>query len=90
MIYCAVAYAIEGLLDGEKTLKRDGLVTDAGAILEGRRLAHDATKGGCSVATCVRRKALFLTRSTSTHKCQPHLPTANLLRYEGPREPLLI
>ena len=33
MIYCAMPYAIEGLLAGEKTLKRDGLVTDAGAEL---------------------------------------------------------
>ena len=33
MIYCAMPYAIEGLLDGEKTLKRDELVTDAGADL---------------------------------------------------------
>ena len=40
MIYCAMPYALEGLLDGEKTLKRDGLVTDAGADL----LRKTATK----------------------------------------------
>ncbi len=33
MIYCAMPYAIEGLLPVEKTLKSDALVTDAGATL---------------------------------------------------------
>ncbi|MCK4539070.1 MAG: FAD-dependent oxidoreductase [Candidatus Krumholzibacteria bacterium] len=33
MIYCAMPYAIEGLLDEKKTLKKDSLVTDAGADL---------------------------------------------------------
>jgi NADH oxidase (H2O2-forming) len=33
MIYCAMPYAIEGLLDIEKTLKKDSLVTDSGADL---------------------------------------------------------
>jgi len=33
MIYCAMPYAIEELLPFEKTLKRDALVTDAGADL---------------------------------------------------------
>ena len=33
MIYCAMPYAIEGLLSTEKTLKKDSLVTDAGADL---------------------------------------------------------
>ncbi|MFO7849949.1 MAG: FAD-dependent oxidoreductase, partial [Spirochaetia bacterium] len=33
MIYCAMPYAIEGLLETEKTLKKDELVTDTGAEL---------------------------------------------------------
>lgn len=33
MVYCAMPYAIEGLLDFDKTLKADALVTDAGADL---------------------------------------------------------
>ncbi len=33
MIYCAMPYAIEGLIEEKKTLKRDSLVTDAGAEL---------------------------------------------------------
>jgi len=33
MIYCAMPYAIEGLIDNEKTYKSDSLVTDAGAKL---------------------------------------------------------
>ena len=33
MIYCAMPYAIEGLIETEKTLKKDQLVTDAGAAL---------------------------------------------------------
>ncbi len=33
MIYCAMPYAIEGLISVEKTLKKDTLVTDAGADL---------------------------------------------------------
>ncbi|MBU8920493.1 MAG: FAD-dependent oxidoreductase [Bacteroidales bacterium] len=33
MIYCAMPYAIEGLLEEKKTLKKDSLVTDAGADL---------------------------------------------------------
>lgn len=33
MIYCAMPYAIEGLLETEKTLKKDALITDAGAEL---------------------------------------------------------
>jgi len=33
MIYCAMPYAVEGLLEVEKTLKADSLVTDAGATL---------------------------------------------------------
>lgn len=33
MIYCAMPYAIEGILPVEKTLKRDSLITDAGAEL---------------------------------------------------------
>ena len=33
MIYCAMPYAIEGLISTEKTLKKDSLVTDAGAEL---------------------------------------------------------
>jgi len=33
MIYCAMPYAIEGILSLEKTLKKDKLVTDAGATL---------------------------------------------------------
>lgn len=33
MIYCAMPYAIEDLLPMEKTLKKDALVTDAGADL---------------------------------------------------------
>lgn len=33
MIYCAMPYAIEGLLETGKTLKSDSLVTDAGADL---------------------------------------------------------
>ena len=33
MIYCALPYAIEGIIEIEKTLKKDGLVTEAGADL---------------------------------------------------------
>lgn len=33
MIYCAMPYVIEGLIDTEKTLKKDALVTDGGADL---------------------------------------------------------
>lgn len=33
MIYCAMPYAIEGLIDNKKTLKSDNLVTGAGAEL---------------------------------------------------------
>jgi len=33
MIYCAMPYVIEGLITIEKTLKKDELVTDAGADL---------------------------------------------------------
>jgi len=33
MIYCAIPYAIEGLFDPHKTLKRDELVTDSGVNL---------------------------------------------------------
>ena len=33
MIYCAMPYAIEGLIDIKQTLKKDSLVTDAGADL---------------------------------------------------------
>jgi len=33
MIYCAMPYAIEGLIEHEKTLKKDDLVTDSGAEL---------------------------------------------------------
>ncbi len=33
MIYCALPYAIEGLIENEKTFKSDNLVTDAGAEL---------------------------------------------------------
>ncbi|MFO7974897.1 MAG: FAD-dependent oxidoreductase [Candidatus Hydrogenedentota bacterium] len=33
MIYCAIPYAIEGLFDSSKVLKRDELVTDAGVQL---------------------------------------------------------
>lgn len=33
MIYCAMPYAIEGLLETDKTLKSDKIVTDAGAEL---------------------------------------------------------
>lgn len=33
MIYCAMPYAIEGLISTEKTLKKDELITDAGADL---------------------------------------------------------
>ena len=33
MIYCAMPYVIEGLIPTEKTLKKDALVTDAGADL---------------------------------------------------------
>ncbi len=33
MIYCAMPYAIEGLIENEKTFKSDSLVTDAGAKL---------------------------------------------------------
>ncbi len=33
MIYCAMPYAIEGLLGVEKTLKEDKLVTESGAVL---------------------------------------------------------
>jgi NADPH-dependent 2,4-dienoyl-CoA reductase/sulfur reductase-like enzyme len=33
MVYCAMPYAIEGILEVQKTLKADSLVTDAGAEL---------------------------------------------------------
>jgi NADH dehydrogenase FAD-containing subunit len=33
MIYCALPYAIEGLIENEKTFKSDSLVTDAGVDL---------------------------------------------------------
>ena len=33
MIYCAMPYAIEGLIDNDKTVKSDSHVTDAGAKL---------------------------------------------------------
>ena len=33
MIYCALPYAVEGLIENEKTFKSDNLVTDAGAEL---------------------------------------------------------
>ena len=33
MIYCAMPYAIEGLIDIGKTLKKDEIVTDSGAVL---------------------------------------------------------
>ncbi|MCK5737980.1 FAD-dependent oxidoreductase, partial [bacterium] len=33
MIYCAMPYAIGGVIENKKTLKKDGLVTDAGAEL---------------------------------------------------------
>lgn len=33
MIYCAMPYAIEGLLSFEKTLKKDAIVTEAKASL---------------------------------------------------------
>lgn len=33
MVYCAMPYAVEGLLEVEKTLKADSLVTDAGTEL---------------------------------------------------------
>ncbi len=33
MIYCAMPYAIEGIMNIEKTLKKDSIVTDAGAAL---------------------------------------------------------
>ncbi|MBN1902018.1 FAD-dependent oxidoreductase [Candidatus Sumerlaeota bacterium] len=33
MVYCAIPYALEGLFDHHKTLKRDELITDTGAIL---------------------------------------------------------
>ncbi len=33
MIYCALPYAIEGLIENDKTFKSDSLVTDAGAEL---------------------------------------------------------
>ncbi|MCK5154246.1 MAG: FAD-dependent oxidoreductase, partial [Spirochaetales bacterium] len=33
MVYCALPYAIEGLIDNEKTFKSDSLVIDAGAKL---------------------------------------------------------
>jgi len=33
MIYCAMPYAIEGIIGTDKTLKKDALVTDAGADL---------------------------------------------------------
>jgi len=39
------------------TPPKHNLSAPACAIFEDRRVAHDATKGGCSVATCVRRKA---------------------------------
>ncbi len=33
MIYCAMPYAVEGIIDIEKTFKKDSIVTDAGADL---------------------------------------------------------
>ena len=37
MIYCAMPYAIEGLIETEKTLKKDSLITGAGAsLIKGR------------------------------------------------------
>ncbi len=33
MIYCAMPYAIEGLMPPERTWKKDALVTDSGADL---------------------------------------------------------
>ena len=33
MVYCAIPYAIEGLIPLEKTFKKDDLVTDSGATL---------------------------------------------------------
>ena len=42
MIYCAMPYAIEGVMSVEKTLKSDNLVTDAGAeLIRDRVIAVD-------------------------------------------------
>ena len=44
MIYCAMPYAIEGLMSVEKTLKSDHLVTNAGAeLIRDRAIAVDFT-----------------------------------------------
>ena len=44
MIYCAMPYAIEGLMSVEKTLKADHLVTNAGAeLIRDRAIAVDFT-----------------------------------------------
>ena len=39
MIYCAMPYAIEGLIGVEKVLKKDNLVTDSGAELLRNKVA---------------------------------------------------
>lgn len=44
MIYCAMPYEIEGFMDGDKTLKQDGLVTDAGAELIRKTSAKGETR----------------------------------------------
>lgn len=45
MIYCAMPYAIEGLMNVEKTLKSDHLVTNAGAeLIRDRAIAVDFAK----------------------------------------------
>ena len=51
MVYCAIPYALEGLIPADKTLKKDSLVTDAGiellretaleVDLEGRRVRSE-------------------------------------------------
>ncbi len=40
MIYCAMPYVIEGLIEIDKTLKKDALVTDAGADLVRALVTH--------------------------------------------------
>ncbi|MGM0432034.1 MAG: FAD-dependent oxidoreductase [Spirochaetota bacterium] len=84
MIYCAMPYVIEGLLDMEKTLKKDALVTGSGAhLIRDRVSSVDTNDKSLTLASgsCIGYDKLVL--ATGAEPLIPPVPGSHLTGVMG-------
>ncbi|HDQ14414.1 MAG TPA: FAD-dependent pyridine nucleotide-disulfide oxidoreductase [Sediminispirochaeta sp.] len=81
MIYCAMPYAVEGLLDPTKTMKSDSIVTDSGAeLIRDTVLAVDFED---QRASCISGKTYSWERLVIATGAEPILPPIPGSELEG-------